>query len=79
MQNYGAVMPPAAAHKMVKDINPGIASSGVHDITVSGGKIFFSADDGIHGQEIWVSDGTDAGTFMLQGYKPISAVAARRI
>jgi trimeric autotransporter adhesin len=60
----------AAGTKIVKDIHPGIASSGVHDIIVSGGKIFFSADDGIYGQEIWISNGTDAGTFMLKDISP---------
>ncbi len=61
--------------KMVKDINPGFATSGVHDITVSGGKIFFSADDGINGQEIWVSDGTRGNTFMVKDLSPYGSSA----
>ncbi len=29
---------------------------------VSGGKIYFAADDAVHGKETWVSDGTFIGT-----------------
>src|SRR5690606_7305836 len=39
-----------------------------------GNKWFFSAVDGEHGREPWVSDGTPEGTFMLKdiwpGYNP---------
>jgi ELWxxDGT repeat protein len=52
--------------RLVKDINPGNASSDIQDIISSGGKIYFSAHDALHGQEIWVSDGTVEGTKMLK-------------
>ncbi len=56
---------------MIKDINPGAASSTVRDITISGGKIYLSANDGISNSSIWITDGTDAGTMKvadLSGY-----------
>jgi ELWxxDGT repeat protein len=35
-----------------------------------GGKIFFAASDTEHGSELWVSDGTDAGTHLLYDIFP---------
>lgn len=51
--------------KMVKDINPG-SSDGVRDYdftaTAIGDILYFAADDGSSGRELWKSDGTEAGT-----------------
>jgi ELWxxDGT repeat protein len=49
------------------DINPGIASSTGKNyfafrFTVSGSRIYFPADDGVAGTELWTSDGTPGGT-----------------
>ena len=30
------------------------------------GNVFFTANDGIHGRELWRTDGTEAGTFLLR-------------
>ncbi len=52
---------PAGTFQVV-DLRPGPLSSGAHSLIVAGGRLFFGANDGVHGYEIWMSDGTAAGT-----------------
>ncbi len=55
--------------KLVKDISvsPDATNSSFPDELFSyQGKLFFEANDGVHGNELWISDGTDEGTFMLK-------------
>ena len=65
-----------AGTMMVKDINTGTqgqAGSQPRHLTVAGNTLYFSANDGIHGHELWKSDGTEAGTVMVKDIKPGSS------
>lgn len=63
----------AVGTKIVKDINPG-AGSGLQInpflqtiLTINGSSVaFFGADNGVNGRELWSTDGTPAGTNMIQ-------------
>jgi ELWxxDGT repeat protein len=53
---------------MVKDINTqnsGYSSSPTY-LTPMGGVLYFQANDGVNGQELWRSDGTSLGTYMVK-------------
>ena len=39
-------------------------------LTDVGGVLYFSADDGVHGPELWRSDGTEAGTVLVKDIRP---------
>lgn len=61
----------AAGTVMVKDINPGNnADSSLVYTTMftpaSDGLFYFPANNGTNGTELWRSDGTDAGTYMVK-------------
>jgi ELWxxDGT repeat protein len=59
---------------MVADINPGAVGSypgrslygGGLPLTAINGSLVFSANDGTHGEQLWKSDGTAAGTSMVK-------------
>ena len=62
---------------MVKEIRPGFdglspRSSDPCDLTDVSGTIYFIADDGVHGRQLWRSDGTDASTTMVEDVNPPS-------
>lgn len=52
---------------MVKDIRPGAQGNLNENLAFAeyNGKLYFSADNGVNGKELWVSDGTAAGTVLL--------------
>ena len=61
---------------MVKDIHPGSGDSVglVHANLVNvNGTLFFGANDGIHGTELWQSNGTATGTVMVKDINAGSA------
>jgi ELWxxDGT repeat protein len=67
---------------LVKDIYPGTyddvgdpRSSEPSYLTAVGDTLFFTADDGKHGRQLWKSNGTKAGTVLVKkvsGFEPLS-------
>lgn len=55
--------------EMVKNINPN-GSGNPERLIKYNGKIYFTADDGINKRQLWVTDGTEAGTQMLKQINP---------
>ena len=58
---------------MVKDINQassGDPSSYPWELTAVNNTLYFRANDGTNGRELWKSDGTEAGTVMVKDINP---------
>ena len=59
---------------MVKDIVAGADGSVDNDTFVgyftNNSNLFFTLDDGVHGNELWKTDGSDAGTMMVKDINP---------
>ena len=53
---------------MVKDIDSGCCGF-IRELTAVGNTLYFSADDGPNGRELWKSDGTASGTVMVKDIK----------
>ncbi|MEZ0580716.1 ELWxxDGT repeat protein [Nocardioides sp. MH1] len=68
--------------KLVKDVNPADppqdGSYVFSYLAAAGGTLFFAANDGTHGLELWKSDGTTDGTVLLQDIRPGAGSSAPR-
>jgi ELWxxDGT repeat protein len=64
-----------AGTQLVADVNSGSdagdgASPEPSDLINVNGELYFAADDGVHGWELWKSDGTAGGTSMVDDLAP---------
>jgi ELWxxDGT repeat protein len=62
---------------MVKDVIPGSAGGlgftiyiGRKPLVAMNGVLYFPASDGVHGYELWRSDGTESGTYLAKDINP---------
>jgi len=73
----------ASGTTILKDINPGptgsVQTSDIISPLIFNNHAFFMANDGTHGNEIWVTDGTDAGTSLLMDIEPGPASSANAL
>ncbi len=53
--------------KLVKDIDPGLASSSPSNLTASESMLYFTTNDE---EKLWQSDGSDSGTIQIAGLEP---------
>jgi ELWxxDGT repeat protein len=60
----------AAGTVLVRDINPGNASSSPSNLTNVNDMLFFTAVDGASGDQLWESNGTSAGTVLVKDINP---------
>lgn len=68
--HYYPNLPSGTVGGFIKDVRPGSASSNSSELTVVGSRLFFVANDGTSGRELWTSDGTPGGTVRVKDIVP---------
>lgn len=73
----GAAMAAGAPPALLSDINAVVRNEGSFPgnsarpgMMAANGLALFIADDGVHGQELWASDGTESGTRLVKDINP---------
>lgn len=63
--------PSSGVPYLIKDINPGTGSSysNLNSIEMNG-KFYFTANNGVNGGELWVTNGLESGTYMVKDINP---------
>jgi ELWxxDGT repeat protein len=62
--------------EQVKEIVTGVNGSGPFDWIATGNRAYFTADDGTHGRELYVTDGTDGGTQIVHEHHPLNVATS---
>src|SRR5258708_33048610 len=55
---------------LVADINQLPVDANPHNLVSLGGELYFVANDGVHGNQLWKSDGTPDGAVMVTDINP---------
>lgn len=56
---------PGVGARLLRDIRPGSLSSSPDNFLPFGSGAIFTAEDGVHGRELWITDGTTDGTRLI--------------
>lgn len=64
-----------AGTRLLKDVRPGTGAGSSSDAGglapfADGSRALFTADDGVHGREVWVTDGAEDGTRLVEDVRP---------